>query len=465
MAVHFSTPVRLTTTAGISPRLISRVVRWHDVSLLDFLRCFPSESRIYWRGQTGAAYAGIGTAAVLRADSGSRFDSIRQQARQLFDGASMESDAPDSAQPRLYGGFSYDADFTPEGIWSVFPAARFILPRYQLTHVDGETWLTVSLLINDDSTQSAETMLNSELRRLHSHQRPPNGTASHLTADPQVDYLMPQAEWHRIITEATIHIRHADLQKVVLARAAEAHAAQPIDPIAALAALDDRYPECIRFLIEPAPGHAFFGATPELLAQVDAGEVATIALAGSIRRGVTPNEDEELGRALLANPKERHEHALVTDSIRRSLEDLTTDLHIDAQPSVRHLRNIQHLRTEISGRLAAGLDALHIVEALHPTPALGGWPRQEALGLIAELESLPRGWYGAPIGWIDAEGNGTFAVAIRSAVSVGNVARLYAGAGIMADSTPDAEWQETAMKFRPLLDALSTSSNGNRSAR
>jgi menaquinone-specific isochorismate synthase len=333
----------------------------------------------------------------------------------------------------------------------------FILPRYLLTDLGGQVWLTVNCVGEADGEDAESAALNDVFHLVETHHSKRNGHHAGSASQLTPNYLTGHKEWANMVTEATTRIGRGELQKVVLARAAEVNAQQPIDPLAALGALGERYSACHRFLIEPAPGHAFFGATPELLAQVDGDHIATAALAGSTRRGESAEEDAALGRALLANPKERHEHALVVDSIRDSLADLTDELRVDAEPSPRHLHNIQHLHTGIDGTLAAGVDALDVVEALHPTPALGGSPRDAALDLIARLEGQGRGWYGGPVGWLDAEGNGTFVVAIRSAVSAGNTARLYAGAGIVGDSQPDAEWQETALKFRPLLEALTPS--------
>jgi len=250
-------------------------------------------------------------------------------------------------------------------------------------------------------------------------------------------------------------IRHGELDKVVLARARKMRSAYSIDPINVLIQLERNYPDCYRFLFEPIPDHAFYGATPELLAEVTGSKLRTIALAGSIRRGNSPEEDEALGQQLLATPKERYEHAFVVDTIEENLRSLVSKLTIAPEPGLCRLSNIQHIQTIIEAELATGCSILPVVGALHPTPALGGRPRKIALDMIDESEPISRGWYGSPIGWLDHQRNGMFAVAIRSAVSVANESMLFAGAGIVADSEPDKEWRETQLKFRPLEDALS----------
>jgi menaquinone-specific isochorismate synthase len=218
--------------------------------------------------------------------------------------------------------------------------------------------------------------------------------------------------------------------------------------------LGARYPDCYRFLFEPTPGKAFFGATPELLASVTDREINTVALAGSTPRGKSWREDQILGQELLENPKERQEHDLVVRSLRENLTPLCKVLNISETPELCLLNNIQHLLTPISGKLENGNGILPVVEALHPTPALGGTPRGVAIPLIGELEPLPRGWYGAPIGWVAPNGDGEFVVAIRSAVANDNQIRLYAGSGIVADSIAEKEWLETELKFQPILKAL-----------
>jgi menaquinone-specific isochorismate synthase len=226
----------------------------------------------------------------------------------------------------------------------------------------------------------------------------------------------------------------------------------PLD--AARTFLNRTYPDCHRFWFEPRPYHAFYGATPELLARVDGRHLQTMGLAGSIRRGSTPAMDDALAQTLLHSKKDLYEHEVVVDSIQRRLQPVVSELHISAAPEVLKLGYIQHLYSAIHGRLKEKSGILPIVEILHPTPALGGSPRTLAMQFIREAEPVPRGWYAAPVGWIDHQLDGTFSVAIRSAVAQDRRVWLHAGAGIVADSDPQKEWEETALKFQPMLHAL-----------
>ena len=177
-----------------------------------------------------------------------------------------------------------------------------------------------------------------------------------------------------------------------------------------------------------------------------------MALAGSAARDETEDADHRLGADLLASDKEREEHAIVVEKMRDRLAPVMDSFEIGNSDLLK-LTNIQHINTPIRGIVKHRSGILPLVELLHPTPALGGDPRPEALRLIRELEPIPRGWYGAPVGWIDSQLDGEFAVAIRSAVAQEARAWVYAGAGIVADSEPRSEWAETELKFRPMLDA------------
>ncbi|MBX4144911.1 isochorismate synthase, partial [Ralstonia pickettii] len=201
-------------------------------------------------------------------------------------------------------------------------------------------------------------------------------------------------------------------------------------------------------------GACFVGATPERLARVAAGKVRTHALAGTTRRGATPDDDRALGAALMASAKERLEHALVVDAIRAALTPLSRALDVPAEPSLHRLPRLQHLSTPIRATLNADATLLQVIAALHPTPAVAGHPRDAALDHIRAHEGFDRGWYAAPVGWIDAHGNGDFIVALRSALVDGGACRLFAGCGIVADSEPVNEYQETELKLSGMQAAI-----------
>lgn len=423
------------------------------VDLLSFLQLAPPASRrVYWENrQQELAFAGFGIAAEIFASDADRFSTVTREIQALFADAVIESaDAP--ALPRLFGGFAFQPDFQPAGIWQAFPTAYFMLPRYQISKRGDQAWLTVNGCVTANHEIS---QLRTELADLAKRLQMLSPVAvNQRSVTSKVSYPLEQNAWDKQITDATRRMKAGELEKVVLSRNCDVTFDAPVNPLNALSRLQERYPDTYRFLLEPLPGQAFFGATPELLISLKGRELFTGALAGSIKRGTNEHEDDPYAAQLFQNPKERHEHNLVVIALEDLLLPITSKLNVPEAPQILKLSNIQHLYTPITGELSSDLSVLEVVEKLHPTPALGGYPRQIAIETIRQTELIARGWYAAPVGWVDAEGNGMFAVAIRSAVSKDNQARLYAGVGIVADSDPQREWDETRLKFRPMLDAL-----------
>jgi menaquinone-specific isochorismate synthase len=185
-------------------------------------------------------------------------------------------------------------------------------------------------------------------------------------------------------------------------------------------------------------------------------------LAGTARRGGTPEEDERIGAALLADEKERREHAFVARGIEESLAPFSANVHHPDEPGLRRMANVQHLHTPIEATTDGDRHVLELVEALHPTAATAGLPRQEALALIREQEPFSRGWYAGAIGWIDADGGGEFAVALRSGLLREDVATLYAGCGIVTGSQAEREWVESEIKLAAMLYALNAIPEGSK---
>ncbi len=438
-------------------RLVSYSLPCPGVSLVGFLRQALGEPRFYWESSRDhVAFAGFGAALELMAWGADRFETIRRRAAELFSDAVVLDDREPLAGPRLFGGFAFRDDFVPDVAWADFTPAHFVLPHYQLVSVGGEKWLTINVHIPPDDAPRAvlpelEAALRARIAALREGEAAPAQLA---TQQPTaISYPMPYEAWAQKIADAQAQMVAGTLNKVVLSRVCEVRFPARVQVDGALKYLTGHYAECYRFLFEPQPYRAFYGATPELLAEVSGQSVRTMALAGSIRRGTTPEEDAGYARQLLNDPKERYEHAVVVEKLRERLGRMVDALHV-AETGIYRLSNIQHLYTPITGRLQENSGVLPVVAALHPTPALGGDPRERAMQIIRESEPVPRGWYAAPVGWLDRHMDGQFAVAIRSAVAQERRVWLYAGAGIVAESVPEKEWAETALKFRPMLDAL-----------
>jgi len=179
-----------------------------------------------------------------------------------------------------------------------------------------------------------------------------------------------------------------------------------------------------------------------------------VALAGSTRRSADPSVDDHLGEQMLHSPKVREEHEIVARRIARSLRPISVWVRDEEEPSVVRIANVQHLATPIQGQLADSRSAVELAGLLHPTPAVGGEPRERAIALIDELEGLDRGWYAGPVGWMDAAEDGEFCVALRSGLLRDRTAHLFAGCGIVAGSDPASELAETEIKLEALLPLL-----------
>jgi len=407
--------------------------------------------RLFWGDATTAIVAG-GTAAMILADGHDRFETVRDGAKELYDGLVVPMGTEHDARPRLFGGFAFHQGHVDPGVektWHGYPGARFVLPSIQLTMTAQGAWLTAAAT-GTDAGARAEAALDEWEDRLTSlpafeHEGRPGIVAKHPT---------PSKEgWREQVMAATEKVRCGDLRKVVLAQSLAVDLHRPIDVPSALGRLSETYPDCFRFLFEPAVGGTFFGATPERLVTLEGKNVQTEALAGSTGRGDTQEEDEWLAAELHGSEKDVHEHELVVEAIRDQLAPLAADITTGSR-TIRKLDTVQHLQTPIRAELNRDIHVLSLVEALHPTPAVGGLPPDDALRTIRETEAFDRGWYASPIGWLDADGNGTFAVAIRSALAADDTATLFAGAGIVGDSDPDEEYDELQLKYGPMLDEL-----------
>jgi len=246
--------------------------------------------------------------------------------------------------------------------------------------------------------------------------------------------------------------------KVVLARAQQLEAApgRRFDPLTTAWHLRRQQPECVSFAWQHEDGSTFIGATPELLCRLEGERLETTALAGTAPRGRSPGEDQALATTLAATTKERHEHQLVVEAILETLRELGAKITASRTPRIRQLHDVQHLETPIGGTLPKERTLLEAVSALHPTPAVGGVPRDAALTWLAQHEGLDRGHYAAPIGWFEGSGKGAMYVALRSVFLHADRAWAFAGAGIVADSKPESEWRETNHKLRAIRSALTT---------
>ncbi len=360
--------------------------------------------------------------------------------------------------PILFGGFAFDPLSLRTQLWSEFPGGLLILPRFLLSYSANQVTLTLNKLIQatDDIEQSA-LEIEASLKQLqvaieHASMLPRDEMPSQFS----IHEIKPASEWMEMVANSVDMIQQGAFEKVVLARSIQVlldDQAEAFDISTTLQRLRESYPTAYVFAVQRGERY-FVGATPERLVQAQDGQIYTMALAGSARRGETEEEDEQLGLELLQSEKNNSEHTIVVAMVREALRNHCTNVNVTALPELLKLKNLQHLKTAIAGELIPGRCILDVMADLHPTPAVGGFPRHAALEAIRNTEELDRGWYAGPLGWIGAGGHGEFAVALRSGLIDGSKATLFAGCGIVANSDPQAEYAECGLKFQVMLRGL-----------
>jgi menaquinone-specific isochorismate synthase len=321
-----------------------------------------------------------------------------------------------------------------------------VVPAVVIGRRDSEAWLTTITRAGDRpaAARLAAAMAADALGGFTTLRQAPSQFT--LTS------VMDHDAWEELVAGAVARIDDGALGKVVLARQIDVTANRPFVTSDVLSRLLALYPTCMVFRVD-----GFLGASPELLIERRDTHVASHPLAGTIGRSGDLATDEALIAGLLASPKERREHAYVIEDLRRILGPLCESLDVPDKPTVLELRNVSHLATRLTGVLSASPvvpSALQLVAEVHPTPAVGGTPTGEAVAYIGEVEGFDRGRYAGPVGWMDARGDGSWAIGLRSAHVAGGHATMYAGVGIVAGSRPGNELQETQLKLQALLAAL-----------
>jgi isochorismate synthase len=404
----------------------------------------------------GFALAGVGTATEVVSRGEDRFREVAEGcSRALRDRIAVEPEGlAAGAGPIWTAGFAFAPDGGSEPIWASLPPGLAVLPEVSIARSQGAAWLTASLVV--EPGQPVDPPLERLAGRLASLRAVPLTPADpHPSAVSAIAGRHPPERYERIVSAAVKRIESGELAKVVLARELTLEAPAAHDPAALLGALRDLFPSCFCFCFG-TPEAAFVGASPELLVRRSGAVAGTVALAGTTSRSADPAVDDHLGEAMLHSPKVREEHGIVVRRIERSLRPHAVWTHAEPEPSVVKVGNIQHLATPIRAQLAEARSAIELAGALHPTPAIGGEPRDQAASVIAELEGIDRGWYTGPIGWMDATDDGEFCVGLRAALLRDREAHLFAGCGIVADSDPASELQESELKFEALLPLLAS---------
>jgi menaquinone-specific isochorismate synthase len=399
----------------------------------------------------GFALAALGSVHEAISRGSRRFEEVAAACADAVRGRSHDEppDLPAGAGPVWVGGFAFDPDGGREGSWASFPPGLMVLPELLLHRENGRAHLTLCAM-NDPAVDPADTTARIAARVAGLHDRPLPMPDPHPTGTVRIANASPPGRYEQAVAAAVDRIGRREVEKVVLAREVMVEAPRAHDPAAVFGALRELFPSCFCFCCG-SPEGAFLGASPELLVRRSGSSAATVGLAGSTRRSADPAVDDHLGEQLRTSTKDRSEHEIVVRRIERALRPYSVWVQAAHEPVLIKVANIQHLGTPIHAQLAEPRSAAELAGRLHPTPAVGGEPRERALQAIDELEDLDRGWYAGPVGWMDVAEDGEFCVALRSALLRDRTAHLFAGAGIVAESQPRDELAETELKLGALL--------------
>ena len=473
-----------------APVLVSLMQRLADAEPLAALERLGAAGgyRFYWeRPSEAVALAAGGAALAVEGQGPQRFGQVQRAladawARAVSEPVMLLANACASSAERVeqvarggandtppgpcaVGGFSF-FDVLAEAQWPGFRPGQMVVPAWSVRRDAGRDSATLTILVQPEEPPAAAAqrlrVLGAALDEALAAPSPaPPGPPPQeeldvpsnrvrLVSDPQTD----RRAWVAAVSQALQAIHSGTLSKVVLARALELECERAPSPYAALRNLRRDFPTCYTFMVDPGAGQLFLGATPEQLACFRPAAWYLGALAGTAPRGATPEADALLGRQLLADPKEREEHQIVVDGILSVIASYGAQVELPAEPALARFKNVQHLHTPIRVLNPGHISPIAFLGRLHPTPAVGGQPRHLTAQVIQAQECFDRGWYAGPVGWLDAQGRGEFAVALRAGALGARRVRLFAGCGIVADSDPEREYAETQLKLQPMLGAL-----------
>ncbi|WP_405100459.1 isochorismate synthase MenF [Oceanobacillus sp. FSL H7-0719] len=409
------------------------------------------KDRFYWTSaDRNLTFTGVGKLHVLEANE-DRFAHTEEQWKALLKKATIDN--PYESIPGTgivaFGGMSFDPLEETTALWKKFQQSQFYIPELMFTEYKETHYLTINVLASktDDAEELADHLEAAGKSFLNGEAF--SGQDLQIEKEIEIDPVT----WKQSVRQATEEITEGKAEKIVLAREIRLHFDQQANIASVIKNLIKTQQTSYIFAFE-SDGDCFIGATPERLVKVEKSNLLSTCLAGTAPRGQTAEEDRKIGKQLLTDEKNRQEHEFVVKMIKKALLKSCKHVEIPKEPVLLRLENLQHLYTPVTGQLMGDYTIFNVVEELHPTPALGGTPTKESLAFIREHELLDRGWYGAPIGWVDSNNNGEFAVAIRSGLIQGDEASLFAGCGVVADSEPEMEYEETKIKLLPMRNVL-----------
>jgi len=351
---------------------------------------------------------------------------------------------------RFFGGMRFDRNRPADDLWRSFQGFRFVLPRFELVARSDHVQVYCNLVFPED-LENKQSILAEILSLEDSDSSPKLG---HPIPSPVIRVNHPEQDvWKDRVNWALDKFEQNGLEKVVLARRADLEFVEPIEPFLLLKQLIASTPNCFHYHFETSDGSAFLGASPERLFYRNGLLIESEAVAGTRPRGATAIDDEQYRSSLLTSEKELREHAYVREFIRGILDPLCESVSLDHEASEMRLTRGRHLVSRITGILESGVSDMKLLEQLHPTPAVGGFPGDESMDVIREVEEFDRGWYAGPVGWIGRD-SAHFAVALRCGLVRHNMLSLFSGAGIVRGSEPESEWKEIEQKILDFINVL-----------
>jgi menaquinone-specific isochorismate synthase len=434
----------LETLDGVPGRALRVEMPVRRVDVQAWLRAQDAAEKVYWSDRAGAfEVAGIGAADTLSAPDadGATGAFVRLRERLAH------------AHPRLryFGGARFDVRANAAESWRAFGAFRFVLPRFELMAADDQCYLACNFVAPEPSRADALfEEIQAELQGLR-----------FVESADEVDLAKPVSRtdvpdregWTHTVEQALQMLYAGALEKIVLARESRFDFPAPLDAAEVLRRLTTRVGRAFRFYFQPERGTAFLGASPERLYKRHGRHVESEAVAGTRPRGATAVEDESMSLELLASEKDVREHRFVVEALVAGFASLCGAVQRGDELSLLKLSECQHLYRRIEGILAETCSDAEILRVLHPTPAVGGSPKREAMEWIGRLEPFDRGWYAGPVGWVGRDA-AEFAVALRCGLVRDASISVYSGAGIVPGSTPSGEWDEIEGKMTNLLRVL-----------
>ncbi len=395
--------------------------------------------KTYWADREGRdEVAGVGVADAVAGGESEAVDALVEQLHGRLEAGETAA--------RYFGGMRFNGTCATDAAWQDFGGYRFVLPRFELSRRGSDSVLACQWLRSSDAVDTL--MMDVDVLLFP----PSEAVCSHPAATGRED-LPDRAGWDSAVAGTLERVTAGAVGKVVLARKSTFGFCAELNPVSCMQALLPEAEHCYRFCFAPAPGRAFLGAPPERLYRREGRRILCDAIAGTRTRGDGASLDRQLERDLMGSEKERREQDYVVRGIRESLAPLCRSLSAGVDPSVVKLRQCQHLMSSFEGTLRAGIGDAELLEALHPTPAVGGYPTGLAVQEIEKREPFDRGWYAGPVGWVGRDG-AEFAVAIRSGLVEGATLSVFAGAGILAGSVPGEEWDELNYKISHFTQAL-----------